>query len=92
MLKPITIILLTTLLSSCASIKQYRVEWIAKYCRTEAAYNAGLAAGLTPRTIPNQDYAKHCPKDNDALNGAYLKGFSEGAKSRPQQLSIVSEN
>ena len=91
MLKPIIIILLTVLLSNCASIGQYREEWIAKHCKTESAYNAGLAAGLTPRTIPDQDYARHCPKNNDALNGVYLKGFSEGARSRPQQLSIVNE-
>ncbi|HSW70537.1 MAG TPA: hypothetical protein VLH77_00985, partial [Gammaproteobacteria bacterium] len=63
-------------------------EWVRKNCTPGAAYNTGLTNGLTRGQMPERDYASSCPTNNEALNSAYLKGFSEGMKSRPQEINI----
>lgn len=83
-MKHFALILITFFLSSCATIE----EWIQKNCNPAAAYNAGLTRGLTPNTTPAADFAGNCPANNVAINGAYLKGYSEGIKSRPQEITI----
>lgn len=78
-------------LTSCAAFEQMRQESIKEHCNSNAAYNAGLTDGLTPQRTPDQNYASGyvCPEaGRDSINSSYLKGFTEGLKSRPQEITI----
>ena len=87
-MKHFVLIVITLFLSSCATIEEWNKEWVQKNCNPAAAYNAGLTQGLTPNMTPASDFAGRCPVNNVAINGAYLKGYSEGIKSRPQEITI----
>lgn len=78
-------------LTSCAALDKMNQSIIKEKCNEPAAYNAGLADGLTPKTLPDKDYASGyiCPDTIAAtINTAYLRGFAEGVKSRPQEITI----
>lgn len=88
MKKIIGLLIASLALSSCASFEQWHKEWLVKHCTVEAGYNSGLTDGLTAGKMPDQDYANQCSANNNAINHAYLSGFSEGMKSRPQEINI----
>lgn len=87
--KVIALTLLSLFLSSCAEIDQFMKEsherWVSKFCNMNAAYQMGLEDGLRPDRNP---YFGNCPANNEALNAAYLRGFTEGLRGRPQEVTI----
>lgn len=88
LMKHLILILVAALLSSCATLEEWNKEWILENCNSVAAYNAGMTQGLTPHTNPDPNFASRCPTNKNTINTAYLKGFSEGARSRPKEVTI----
>lgn len=74
-------------LSGCAALEQMHQDWLRENCNPPAAYNRGMTDGLTPGRMPDS-YAKSCPSNNAAINDAYMRGFTEGLRSRPQEINI----
>lgn len=75
-------------LSGCAALQQMHEQWVKENCNTSAAFNSGLADGLQPDTSPKRSYADSCPSNQQAINDAYINGFTQGLQKRPQQINI----
>lgn len=81
----IAILVTTFFLTSCATIDRWHQEWIVEHCVKDVAYNQGMTDGLTPNVQPDYAYQSNCPP---GIYTAYLKGYTEGAKSRPREITI----
>jgi hypothetical protein len=86
-IKHIALLAVVSSLSGCAALEQMHQDWLKENCNPSSSYNQGLTDGLTPAQMPHS-YASSCPANNAAINDAYLKGFTEGLKSRPQEINI----
>lgn len=86
-IKSLVILALLSTLSGCAALEQMHQDWLRENCNPSSSYKSGLTDGLTPARMPNS-YASSCPANVAAIDEAYLKGFGEGLKSRPQEINI----
>lgn len=75
-------------LTNCAALEEMSKLELIERCQPVNAYNRGLTDGLTPHQIPRYNYAYRCETNQGAINQEYLRGFTEGLRSRPQEVNI----
>lgn len=74
-------------ISGCATIEQWRQQWLAENCNLTSAYSNGLSDGLRSGASPN-NYGNSCPAHQSEISAAYLSGFTKGLEGRPKEINI----